>query len=66
MPDFYKAIKLYNTDQVAELLSVSKVTVYRLIESRKLSCYKIKGSIRVSHEDVIKYLEISRMESGTP
>jgi len=63
MSDDHAIVKLYNIDQVAKLLSVSKVTVYRLVESQILPCYKIKGSIRVSYEDILKYLEKNRIES---
>ncbi len=49
--------KLYNPDELAEILNISKVTVYRLIESRKIPFYKIKGSIRFSENDVLSYLE---------
>lgn len=57
-------IKLYNSDELAKFLNVSKVTVYRLIETRKIPFYKIKGSIRFAEPDVLKYLEQNRIESA--
>lgn len=64
MSDDQTIIKLYNADEVAKFLNVSKVTVYRLIESGVLVCYKIKGCVRISHDDLTKYLEKNRRESG--
>ena len=64
MSDNYTIIQLYNVDQISELLGVSRSTVYRLTESRVLSSYKVRGCVRVSHEDVMNYLEKNRMSSG--
>lgn len=55
-------IKLYNIDELTRFLSVSKTTVYRLIETRQIPFYKIKGCIRIAHDDVMKYLEQNRLE----
>ena len=61
--DIYTISRLYNTDELAERLNVSKPTVYRLIETREISSYKIKGCLRITEEDVLKYLKKSRIES---
>jgi len=61
--DFNKDLKLYNTVELAQILSISKPTVYRIITSRKIPFYKVKGSIRFSRHDVLKYLEDNRIES---
>jgi len=63
MSDNNLNIKLYNINEVAKLLNVSKVTIYRLTESQTLPCYKIKGCVRISHNDIMKYLEKIRRES---
>lgn len=61
--DFNTIIRLYTTDELAELLNVSKPTVYRLIETRNIAFYRIKGCIRFTEKDVMKYLEKNRIES---
>jgi len=54
--------KLYSTEELADILNVSKVTIYRLVESRKIPFYKIKGSIRIAENDVLNFLEQNRIE----
>jgi excisionase family DNA binding protein len=54
--------KLYNIDQISKLLGVSKITIYRLVESRKIPFYKIKGCIRFSETDIKSYLNSIRVE----
>ena len=61
--DFNLNLKLYTTDELAKIFNISKPTVYRIIESRKIPFYKVKGSIRFSRGDVLKYLEENRIES---
>jgi len=56
-------VKLYTINQVAEVLAVSKITVYRLVETRKIPFYKIKGCIRFTEKDIFDYLNQSRIES---
>lgn len=55
-------LKLYKINEVCELFGVSKATIYRLVESRKISFYKIKGNIRFSESDIQVYLQDSRIE----
>lgn len=57
-------IKLFTTDDLAKILNVSKVTIYRLVETRKIPFYKIKGSIRFAEKDIHDYLATNRIESG--
>lgn len=47
---------------LAGILSVSKPTVYRLIEKRQIPFYKIGGSLRFKVEDVMAFLENNRIE----
>ena len=54
--------KLYTIEQIANILGVSKITIYRLVESRKIPFYKIKGCIRFAKHDVLDYLTRSRIE----
>ena len=55
--DSGKIAKLYTISQVAEILAVSKITVYRLVEAKKIPFYKIKGCIRFAQKDIFDYLD---------
>ena len=54
-------VKFYTVDELAEILNISKITVYRLVETRKIPFYKIKGCIRFSEIDILSFLESSRV-----
>lgn len=54
--------KLYNITDISKLLGVSKITIYRLVEAKKISCYRIKGCIRFSETDIRNYLDSIRIE----
>ena len=54
--------KFLTISEVAELFNVSKATVTRLMDKRKLSFYKIGGVIRFSQEDIDHYLEDNKWE----
>ena len=43
--------------EVAEMFNISKSTLYRLMDMRKIPFFKIGGSIRLSKTDVNQYLE---------
>jgi excisionase family DNA binding protein len=47
--------KLYTIQQVADILQVSKKSVYRYIESGKLKATKI-GQWRIKKEDLDKFI----------
>jgi len=53
--------KLYTVEEIAVVLGMSKITVYRLIETRKISFYKIKGCIRFAETDVLRFLDSNRV-----
>lgn len=55
--------KLITPDELADILNISKSSVYRLIEGRKLPFYKVGGSLRFQDDDVKKYLEGVRVGS---
>lgn len=48
---------LLTVSQVAKMLNVSRMTVYRWIEKGELKHYQIVGTIRVDIVDVNKLLE---------
>ena len=55
-------IKMITPIELASSLHISRTSVYRLIDQRKIPFYKIKGSIRFKQDDVMNYLENSRIE----
>lgn len=46
---------------LATVLSISRPTIYRLIEQRVIPFYKIGGSLRFKKEDVKAFLDESRV-----
>jgi excisionase family DNA binding protein len=48
---------LLTVSEVAQLMRVSKMTVYRLIDEHRLETIKIAGSFRVRRDDVLKFLK---------
>ena len=47
---------LLSVQQVAETLSVSRLTIYRLIERRLLPAFRVARRLRFSRGDVTRYL----------
>jgi excisionase family DNA binding protein len=50
MPTVKRAPRLYNPDEVAEILGCGRANVYRLIKSRELRSVKIGGLRRIPEE----------------
>ena len=48
-------IRSWTLKEVSELIGVSVATLYREIKKGKLTVYKIGGSPRVSHEELVRY-----------
>lgn len=62
-------VNLLTVKDVAERLSVSSSLIYQLVESGKLSVYRIgngRGAIRFCPEDVQTYLDSCRSEKLPP
>ncbi len=55
---------LLRVAEVAERLSLSPSKIYELVESGALPHHKIGGSIRVSEEQLARYLESTSRERG--
>lgn len=53
---------VYSTKQAAELLHISKSTLYELIKKGEINSYKVGRNIRLSQEDIETYLQRSRNE----
>jgi excisionase family DNA binding protein len=56
--------RLLTPNEVAELLRVSTMTVYRLIKSGELPAAKISSSFRLREDDVDAYLESRFSDAG--
>ena len=55
--------KLLTLDEVAELLRVSKTSVYRLVERRAVRFYRVSGLLRFDHADIEAFLSAGCVES---
>jgi len=51
--------KLYRIDEVAEILNCSPRTVYRLVSDRELLAFQIRSSLRVSFDEINRYIQQS-------
>lgn len=49
--------KLYKVEEIAEILQVTKMTVYRYIKAKKIKAYKIGKEIRIDGADFEAFLE---------
>lgn len=58
--NMYKEVenmKFYTSDEVAELLQISKVTVQRKLASGEIKGYKLEKQWRIEEKDLKEYLE---------
>ena len=54
---------VYTPDEAAEILKVTRQTVYNLIKRGDLPCVKVGSLIRVSADQLEKYLQTARLEN---
>ncbi len=57
-------VKFLTVAEVAAVMRVSKMTVYRLVHSGELPAVRVGRSFRVSEEDVNDYLRKSFYQTG--
>ena len=57
-------VKLMTVAEVAAVMRVSKMTVYRLVHSGELAAVRVGRSFRVTEEDVNAYLQKSFFQTG--
>jgi excisionase family DNA binding protein len=57
-------VKFLTVAEVAALMRVSKMTVYRLVHNAELPAVRVGRSFRVSQEDVNEYLRTSFFDAG--
>ncbi|MBT3230417.1 helix-turn-helix domain-containing protein [Candidatus Uhrbacteria bacterium] len=55
-----KEKEFYKAEDLAELLQVNIMTIYRYIKSRRLNAYKIGKEYRIMKKDFSKFLEDSK------
>jgi DNA binding domain, excisionase family len=55
-------IELLTSSEVAKILNISKVGVYRLTEKRQIPFFKVMGSLRFDKNDIKSYLRQNRIE----
>lgn len=48
---------LYKVEEIADILQVTKMTVYRYIKAKKIKAYKIGKEIRIDGSDFQDFLE---------
>lgn len=53
---------LLTTDEVAELLRLSKTSVYRMVERREVRVYRVCGLLRFSRSDVEQFLRAGSVD----
>lgn len=56
--------RFLTVQEVADLMRVSSMTVYRLIKSGDLRAVRVGRSFRVREDDVNTYLETSYTQAG--
>lgn len=50
----------YSIEEVAKLLKVAYITVYRWVQSKKLTAYKAGKQYRIKDEDLTAFMKIKR------
>ena len=55
--------ELMSVDEVAKMLKVHSMTVRRMIYKGELEAHKVGANVRISKEDLSKYLNNSKIQS---
>lgn len=56
--------EFYTVSQVAKLLQLTEMTIYRMVARKELPCYMIGRVKRFSHRDIEDYLQQCRVPSA--
>ena len=64
IPGDISEVKFLTVAEVASVMRVSKMTVYRLVHSGELPAVRVGRSFRVSRDDVDIYLRKSFYDAG--
>ncbi len=57
--------RLLKPKEAADMLAVSRATLYRMVDKREIFAHKVSGSIRFSWNDLNDYLEGTRIKPIT-
>ncbi|QIX28160.1 helix-turn-helix domain-containing protein [Nocardioides sp. JQ2195] len=63
-PGEISEVKFLTIAEVAAMMRVSKMTVYRLVHSGDLAAVRVGRSFRVTEKDVNEYIERSFYDAG--
>lgn len=63
-PGDVSGVKFLTVAEVAEVMRVSKMTVYRLVHSGELPAVRVGRSFRVPEDEVNEYLRKSYFQTG--
>ena len=63
-PGKISEVKFLTIAEVAAMMRVSKMTVYRLVHSGELPAVRVGRSFRVTEKDVNEYIEKSFFDAG--
>ena len=64
MPEPFTEARLLTANEVADLMRVSRMTVYRLIKTGEMPAVRVGRSYRLRSEDVDTYLTERYTEAG--
>jgi excisionase family DNA binding protein len=56
--------EFYTVSQLAKLLQLTEMTIYRMVNQGKLPCYCIGRIKRFRHDDVEEFLQTCRVPAG--
>jgi excisionase family DNA binding protein len=54
--------RLLKPMEAADILAISRATLYRMVDRREIFAHKVGGSLRFSKEDIDDYLEGTRIK----
>lgn len=60
----FREARFVTVSEVAQLMRVSKMTVYRLIKQGDLPAFRVGRAYRMREEDVRRYLDSRYTEAG--
>jgi len=59
-----REIDVLTVEEVAKLLKLSKITIYRFIKTGEIPAYKIGASWRINRKDLENYIESKKAVSS--
>ena len=59
-------LQLVTPTEAGQMLRLSKASIYRLVETRRLAFYRVSGSLRFSKRELEEYVARGRVDSVLP